>query len=211
MPEMHWLSGPAKPCVASVLCGGMCYTICCWNSPPCRVHDNPTCFEFPLSVIGAKPSVAIKLDQPAAVAAALEAGGSGKQGASAGGALRRGSDIGAAKGAKVVAGKAAKQVAELTVQFDRLLLRKKDTQAIIVSNTGVLPFKWRLAGADKLPADFKVYPASGELAARSDVRVVVEFNAITKKELSELVTLEVGCGPSANLHHPLHDNTLQTC
>jgi hypothetical protein len=128
--------------------------------------------------------VAIRFDQP--VGAAL----SGDAARPGGARERRTSEVGA-KTAKPAAVKAAKQAVELTVQFDRLLLRKKDTQFIIISNTGVLPFKWRLAGAEKLPPEFKVYPAGGELAARSDVRVCVEFNALTKREPSELVTLEV--------------------
>ncbi|WIA13448.1 hypothetical protein OEZ85_007028 [Tetradesmus obliquus] len=149
----------------------------------CRLRDNPTPLEFPVSVIGAKPSVAIRLDQPVGAAPLGDA-------AKPGARERRTSEVGA-KAAKPAAGKGAKQAVELTVQFDRLLLRKKDTQSIIISNTGVLPFKWRLAGAEKLPPEFRVYPAGGELAARSDVRVCVEFNALTKRELSELVTLEV--------------------
>jgi hypothetical protein len=149
------------------------------------LRDNPTPLEFPISVIGAKPAVAIKLDQPAGAALAGDA-------AKPGGAReRRVSEVGGVKAAKPAAGKASKQAVELTVQFDRLLLQKKDTQFLIISNTGVLPFKWRLAGAEKLPAEFKVYPAGGELAARSDVRVCMEFNALTKRELSEVVTLEV--------------------
>lgn len=147
------------------------------------MRDNPTPLEFPVSVIGAKPSVAIRLDQPVGAAPLGDA-------AKPGARERRTSEVGA-KAAKPAAGKGAKQAVELTVQFDRLLLRKKDTQSIIISNTGVLPFKWRLAGAEKLPPEFRVYPAGGELAARSDVRVCVEFNALTKRELSELVTLEV--------------------
>lgn len=81
--------------------------------------------------------------------------------------------------------------ADYTIKFDRLLLNKRDTQAFTISNTGVLPFKWRLAGVAQLPAEFKVYPSEGELAARSKVQVTVEFNAIKKQELHELVTLEV--------------------
>lgn len=106
----------------------------------------------------------------------------------------RPSDAGAVKSVvKPAAGAKALLKAELTMQFDRLLLGKKDTHSIRVSNTGVLPFKWRLAGTAHLPPEFKVYPAAGELAARSDVRVTVEFTAIKKQDLAELITLEVRC------------------
>lgn len=89
--------------------------------------------------------------------------------------------------------------ADYTIKFDRLLRNKRDTQAFTISNTGVLPFKWRLAGVAQLPAEFKVYPSEGELAARSKVQVTVEFNAIKKQELHELVTLEVRPAQTASL------------
>jgi hypothetical protein len=136
-------------------------------------------------VLGAKPQVAVRLDTLPSPEA------SESQHASTGG-QRRTSDVGSvakapAKQTAVKGGKAA----DYTIKFDRLLLNKRDTQAFTISNTGVLPFKWRLAGAAQLPAEFKVYPSEGELAARSKGQVTVEFNALRKQELYELVTLEV--------------------
>lgn len=159
---------------------------CCDCGCCCRLQDNPTPYEFPVSVLGARPQVAVKLDTlPSAEAS---------EGAShhAGGGQRRASDVGglAKPGAKQAIPKGAKP-ADYTIKFDRLLLNKRDTQAFTISNTGVLPFKWRLAGAAQLPAEFKVYPSEGELAARSKVQVTVEFNAIKKQELYEVVNLEV--------------------
>jgi hypothetical protein len=154
----------------------------------CRLQDNPTPYEFPISVLGARPQVAVKLDTlPSAEASE---GIAGSQHAAV---QRRTSDAGgngkaAAKGA---VGKGAKVQADYTIKFDRLLLNKRDTQAFTISNMGVLPFKWRLAGVAQLPPEFKVYPSEGELAARSKVQVTVEFNALKKQELHELVTLEV--------------------
>lgn len=104
---------------------------------------------------------------------------------------RRTSDVGSlAKGGKQAIPKGAK-AADYTIKFDRLLLKKRDTQMFTISNTGVLPFKWRLAGAAQLPVEFKVHPSEGDLAARSKVQVTVEFNAIKKQELCELINLEV--------------------
>lgn len=150
-----------------------------------RLQDNPTPYEFPISVLGAKPLVAVRLDTlPSAEASENQHAPTNGQ--------RRTSDAGSlakapAKQAAVKGGKAA----EYTIKFDRLLLNKRDTQAFTISNTGVLPFKWRLAGVTQLPAEFKVYPSEGELAARSKVQVTVEFSALKKQELYELVTLEV--------------------
>lgn len=160
-----------------------------------RLHDNPTPYEFPISVLGARPQVAVKLDTmpsaevpvDAAAAANLHASSSG-----AAGGARRTSEAGSSL-AKSTAKQPPKggKVADYTVKFDRLLLNKRDTQAFTISNTGVLPFKWRLAGAAQLPPEFKVSPSEGQLAARSKLQVTVEFNAIKKQELHELVTLEV--------------------
>eukprot|EP00879_Flechtneria_rotunda_P031644 GHRR01034590.1.p1 GENE.GHRR01034590.1~~GHRR01034590.1.p1 ORF type:complete len:525 (+),score=187.16 GHRR01034590.1:182-1576(+) len=150
------------------------------DSVMCRLRDNPTPLEFPISVVGAKPSVAVKLNVPAV---SHEPSGKTPTG------LRRATDAGTA--AKGAAAKGAKPVAEYIMQFDRLLLNRKDSQSFTVSNTGVVPFKWQLAGATQLPPDFKVYPSSGELPAGKHVCVTVEFTAIKKQELSELVTLEV--------------------
>lgn len=141
--------------------------------------------EFPISVLGAKPQVAVRLDTlPPAEASENQHAPNGGQ--------RRTSDAGGlakapAKQTAVKGGKAA----DYTIKFDRLLLNKRDTQSFTISNTGVLPFKWRLAGVAQLPAEFKVYPSEGELAARSKVQVTVECIALKKQELYELVTLEV--------------------
>jgi hypothetical protein len=37
----------------------------------------------------------------------------------------------------------------------------------------------------------QVWPSTGELAARSDAMVTVDFSAMEKKELSEVIALEV--------------------
>ena len=56
---------------------------------------------------------------------------------------------------------------------------------------GLLPVQWRLAGSDTLPQELKVFPSSGRLEARSEVRVGVEFSALEKREVSHKLVLEV--------------------
>jgi hypothetical protein len=149
--------------------------------------------------------VAVKLDTAAAATAATD----DEQGASGGARQRHASSSGAQQqqrrvsdGSSSLAKAAAKPppsgkllakgpAADYVISFDRLLLGKKDTQTFTISNTGVLPVKWRLAGAAQLPAEFKVQPSDGELPARSKTQVVVEFSALKKQELAELLTLEV--------------------
>jgi hydrocephalus-inducing protein len=76
-------------------------------------------------------------------------------------------------------------------QFERLLVNKKDTKHFTISNCGLLPFKWRLVGADALPKEFAVFPAAGELPARSDVTVTVEFTALEKRMCEAKLALQV--------------------
>ena len=77
------------------------------------------------------------------------------------------------------------------VVFERLLLGQTQHKVFIIHNTSLLPVKWRLAGADALPPEFKVIPSSGEVAPRQETLVTVEFTAMQKKDLSEKVTLQV--------------------
>ena len=77
------------------------------------------------------------------------------------------------------------------VVFERLLLGQTQHKVFIIHNTSLLPVKWRLAGADALPPEFKVIPSSGEVPPRQETLVTVEFSALQKKDLSEKVTLQV--------------------
>lgn len=77
------------------------------------------------------------------------------------------------------------------VVFERLLIGQTQHKAFIINNTSLLPVKWRLAGADALPQEFKILPSSGEIPARQQISVTVEFTAFQKKDLSEKVTLQV--------------------
>ncbi|EFJ42226.1 hypothetical protein VOLCADRAFT_67248 [Volvox carteri f. nagariensis] len=99
----------------------------------CRIKDNPTPVEFPISVIGAKPQV----------------------------------------------------------QFERLLVNKKDIKTFTITNPGLLPIKWRLNNLQAMPKEFTVYPQSGEIPARSDIVVTVEFSAMEKRVCEAKLVLEV--------------------
>lgn len=144
----------------------------------------------------------------------------------------------------------------LNLQFERLLVNKKDVKTFTISNPGLLPITWRLANTATLPKEFVVFPQvgctcacthqdtaahrpqqtlhtgaiatrwlhysvclrslssllsavvqvpqlpcnflsvlslpqSGELAARSDVVVTVEFSAIEKRLCEARLALEV--------------------
>lgn len=70
----------------------------------------------------------------------------------------------------------------------------QDSKSFLVENTGILPIKWKLSGIDTVDKDFKelsIFPAAGELAARTSTRVSVEFTALTKRVLEVEVQVEV--------------------
>lgn len=46
-------------------------------------------------------------------------------------------------------------------------------------------------GSDTLPSEFKVTPGTSDLAAREELRVVVEFTAREKKQLTDKVVVQV--------------------
>lgn len=50
---------------------------------------------------------------------------------------------------------------------------------------------WNCRALENASGCLQVFPSGGELAARSEVKVTVEFAAVVKKELSEVITLEV--------------------
>ena len=107
-----------------------------------RIKDNPTVLEFPISVLGARPTVKLVLPEE-------------------GPGLPLGTPVEHVGKAAPKAGKgpgkaAAAAVIDQIIHFERLLLDKKDAKTFTISNTGVVPFSWRLAGAEKLPKEFKV-------------------------------------------------------
>jgi len=57
--------------------------------------------------------------------------------------------------------------------FERLLVGKSDTKEFIITNPGLLPIKWKLAGVDTLPKELQITPTSGEIAPRSEIKVRV--------------------------------------
>lgn len=79
------------------------------------------------------------------------------------------------------------------VVFQRLLCGKIDTKSFVIRNKCLLPVKWKLAGADKLPSELQVFPVEGEIAARQETMVVVQFSAAVKQNLTEKITLQVHC------------------
>jgi hypothetical protein len=105
--------------------------------------------EFPISVLGARPTVKLILPEegPASLLGApLEHNGKAN-----------------AKGSKGPGKGATAPSVDHVIHFERLLVDKKDAKTFKISNTGIVPFKWRLAGADKLPKEFKASGKQGSI------------------------------------------------
>ena len=75
--------------------------------------------------------------------------------------------------------------------FERLLLGHTSQKCFIMRNTSLLPAKWHIAGLEGLSPEFQIVPSSGELPARQEARITVEFTAQSKKDLADKLTLQV--------------------
>jgi len=113
--------------------------------------------EFPVRVVGSRPKAKVTIDEPPPPPAVVSASPQ--------------SEIeGTAQPAPAAATVDLKPH-DYVITFGQLLVGKRDTKTFTISNTGLLPIKWRLAGADSLPAELQCVPSAGELAARSEVKV----------------------------------------
>lgn len=137
-----------------------------------RLRDNPVPLEFPISFIGSKPTVQLILQ--GAVSTTLGARGAADDGATT---ARSNDSPGAAvppalqaaatpPGAATRRGKPNAREGLLVgvehqVVFERQLVGKTEVKRFTIANPGLLPFKWRLAGVEALPSEFKVGRASG--------------------------------------------------
>lgn len=95
----------------------------------CKIKDNPTPVEFPISIIGAKPVVHVRLDDgtpgPAQVSATAPPASTELK-----------PKTPPAKGAKADAGPPNKILTEGVV-FDRLLVNKKDVKCELIAEIAV--------------------------------------------------------------------------
>lgn len=120
--------------------------------------------EFPISYIGARPTVHVALNEPAALPLVTSAsarlstdggaGGGGRPSAAVTAAAARKGSTGGGKAAN--ARESMLAAAEHAIQFERLLVGKKDSKSFTVSNLGLVPCKWRVAGSEELPQELKV-------------------------------------------------------
>lgn len=64
------------------------------------------------------------------------------------------------------------------LQFDRVLLHRKDTKTLYLRNSTLLPVAWRLNGLENLGDDFSVSQETGVIAPRSEFALNAYFRAM---------------------------------
>lgn len=65
-----------------------------------------------------------------------------------------------------------------TLQFERVLLHRKDTKTLYMRNSTLLPVAWKIAGLEALGDDFSISQDSGIIEAKSEFSLNCYFRAM---------------------------------
>ncbi|XP_068693384.1 hydrocephalus-inducing protein homolog [Montipora foliosa] len=77
------------------------------------------------------------------------------------------------------------------LQFDRVLLHRKDTKVIFLRNSTLLPVAWRVNGMDNLGDDFSLTTEHGVIDAKSEFALQMHFRAVRPTNIRKIVRLEI--------------------
>jgi hydrocephalus-inducing protein len=83
----------------------------------------------------------------------------------------------------------------LTVEFQRLLLKRKDTRVVVIKNTSLLPAKWNLLGCGveegfNCGKEFEISPTQGMLMPGQREEITIGFQAMEKDTFTKELTLQ---------------------
>eukprot|EP00961_Rhodomonas_salina_P161788 2179182-Rhodomonas_salina.1 len=83
----------------------------------------------------------------------------------------------------------------LKVEFQRLLLKRKDTRVVTIKNTSLLPAKWSLQGCEEEDGfncgkEFTISPKEGTLFPGQTEEILIGFHAIEKEVFEKPLVLE---------------------
>jgi hydrocephalus-inducing protein len=67
------------------------------------------------------------------------------------------------------------QQKDCTVDFGRLLLRRKEERKVSIKNVSALPIKWKIVGAEKLPPELKMDATNGTLDVGAEYPLTISF------------------------------------
>jgi hypothetical protein len=84
----------------------------------------------------------------------------------------------------------------LKIEFQRLLLRRKDIRVVTIRNDSLIAANWKLVGADEengfnCDTEFTVSPMSGMLGPGKSEEITIGVHAIEKNEFDKTITLQV--------------------
>jgi len=84
---------------------------------------------------------------------------------------------------------------QLAVEFQRLLLKRKDTRIVTIKNTSMLPTKWNLTGCGEeegfnCDTEFTISPTQGMLMPGKTEEITIGFHAIEKEQFEKAIVLE---------------------
>ncbi|OWK16227.1 hypothetical protein Celaphus_00004320 [Cervus elaphus hippelaphus] len=77
------------------------------------------------------------------------------------------------------------------LHFDRLLLHRKDSKAVLLRNITLLPLAWRITSLEHLGEDFAVSAMQGTIAPKSEYSLQVHFLPSKPVNVKKAIRLEV--------------------
>ncbi|XP_070307131.1 hydrocephalus-inducing protein homolog isoform X1 [Odocoileus virginianus] len=77
------------------------------------------------------------------------------------------------------------------LHFDRLLLHRKDSKAVLLRNITLLPLAWRITSLEHLGEDFTVSTMQGTIAPKSEYSLQVHFLPSKPVNVKKAIRLEV--------------------
>ncbi|XP_065674972.1 hydrocephalus-inducing protein homolog isoform X4 [Hydra vulgaris] len=80
------------------------------------------------------------------------------------------------------------------IQFDRVLLHRKETRVVFLRNKTLLPAAWKLSGMENIGDDFTVNSTSGIIEPMSEFELQMHFRAIKAISVKKIVRVEVSDG-----------------
>ena len=75
------------------------------------------------------------------------------------------------------------------IEFDRLLLNQTFTKILTLKNVGLIPAKWKIAGLETIPPEFKFSINSGELRPAKEAQIEIKFSSATQKKFEHEVKI----------------------
>eukprot|EP00794_Sanderia_malayensis_P018879 gene18879-20779_t len=93
------------------------------------------------------------------------------------------------------------------IQFDRVLLYRKETRVVYLRNSTLLPIAWKLSGMDNLGDDFSVTVDNGIIEPKTEFALQMHFRAIKATNIKKIVRLEVS--DAANIMGLTHAENIQ--